>query len=47
MEVDPLLRPQSVAGFRAALTADTVPEPEQTYSTFDRLANMLWGKVLP
>jgi len=47
MEVDPLLRPQSVAEFRNALTADTVPEPEQPCSTFDRLANALWGRSLP
>ncbi|HHH44129.1 MAG TPA: serine/threonine protein kinase [Gammaproteobacteria bacterium] len=47
MEVDPLLRPQSVAEFRDALTADTVPEPEQPCSAFDRLANVLWGKTLP
>ena len=47
MEVDPLLRPQSVAEFRDALTAETVPEPEQAYSAFDLLANALWGKSLP
>ena len=44
MEVDPLLRPQNVAQFRAALTTETVPEPEQTRSAFDRLANALWGR---
>ena len=47
MEVDPLLRPQSVAEFRDALTAETVPEPEQACSAFDLLANALWGKSLP
>jgi serine/threonine protein kinase len=44
MEVDPLLRPQNVAQFRAALTADTVPEPEQPRSAFERLACTLLGK---
>jgi len=44
MEVDPLLRPQSVAEFRAALTADTTPEPEQERSAFGRLADMLFGR---
>jgi serine/threonine protein kinase len=44
MEVDPLLRPQSVAAFRAALTAETTPEPEQPRSTFGRLADVLLGR---
>ena len=44
MEVDPLLRPQSVAQFREALTADTIPEPEESRSTFGRLADALLGK---
>jgi serine/threonine protein kinase len=44
MEVDPLLRPQSVAEFRAALTAETTPEPEQARSTFGRLADALLGR---
>ena len=44
MEVDPLLRPQKVAQFREALTLETVPEPEQNRSAFDRLADALWGK---
>jgi hypothetical protein len=44
MEVDPLLRPQNVAQFREALTTETVPEPEQTRSAFDRLASALWGR---
>jgi hypothetical protein len=44
MEVDPLLRPQSVAEFRAALTADTTPEPEQERSAFGRLTDILFGR---
>ena len=44
MEVDPLLRPQKVSEFRDALTADTVPEPEQPQSAFGRLANALLGR---
>ncbi len=44
MEVDPLLRPQSVAEFRAALTADTTPEPEAPRSAFGRLADVLLGR---
>jgi len=44
MEVDPLLRPQSVAQFRAALTADTTPEPEAPRSAFGRLTDALLGK---
>jgi serine/threonine protein kinase len=44
MEVDPLLRPQRVAEFRAALTAQTEPDPGPGLSTFDRIANTLWGK---
>jgi len=42
MEMDPTLRPQSIAAFRASLTADTVPAP--TRSAFGRLANALLGK---
>jgi hypothetical protein len=44
MEVDPLLRPQSVAEFRAALTAETTPEPEQPRTTFGRLTDALLGR---
>jgi len=44
MEVDPLLRPQSVAEFRNALTADTVPEPEEPRSAFGWLADTLLGR---
>ena len=43
MEVDPLLRPQSVAEFRDALTADTEPEPENR-SALDWLAGALLGR---
>ncbi len=42
MELDPMLRPQSIAEFRAALTADTAPEPAR--SAFDRLASVLLGR---
>jgi len=45
MEVDPLLRPQSVAEFRAALTADTTPDPARPRSTFGRLADVLLGRA--
>jgi len=44
MEVDPLLRPQNVAEFRAALTAETTPEPGQQRSAFGRLADALLGR---
>jgi serine/threonine protein kinase len=44
MEVDPLLRPQSVAEFRAALTADTTPEPEAPRSALGRLTDALLGR---
>lgn len=44
MEVDPLLRPQSVAEFRKALSAETVPEPEIERSALSRLAEALWGR---
>jgi len=44
MEVDPLLRPQSVAEFRAALTAETTPEPTQIRSTIGWLADALLGR---
>jgi serine/threonine protein kinase len=43
MEVDPLLRPQSVAEFRAALTAHTVPDPDRPRSALGRLADALLG----
>jgi serine/threonine protein kinase len=45
MEVDPLLRPQNIAQFRCALTADTLPEAEQPRSTFGRLASALLGRT--
>ncbi len=45
MEVDPLLRPQHVAEFRAALTADTTPEPAAPRSAFGRLTDVLLGKA--
>lgn len=44
MEVDPLLRPQNVAEFRAALTAETTPEPLEPRSAFGRLADVLLGR---
>jgi len=44
MEVDPLLRPQNVAEFRAALTAETTPEPEEPRSAFGRLAAVFLGR---
>ncbi len=44
MEVDPLLRPQSVAAFRAALTANTIPEPETPRSALGWLTNALLGR---
>ena len=44
MEVDPLLRPQNVAEFRAALTAETTPEPAEPRSAFGRLADVLLGR---
>jgi hypothetical protein len=42
MEMDPTQRPQSIAAFRAALTADTRPEPAR--SAIGRLANVLLGR---
>jgi hypothetical protein len=45
MEVDPLLRPQSVAELRAALTADTTPEPQLPRSAFGRLTDVLFGRA--
>ncbi|WP_455235451.1 serine/threonine protein kinase [Thiogranum longum] len=44
MEVDPLLRPQSVAQFRDALAVETLLEQETPRSAFGRLASALWGK---
>jgi serine/threonine protein kinase len=44
MEVDPLLRPQSVAQFRAALTADESPETQAPRSAFGRFAQVLLGR---
>ncbi|MDT8386645.1 MAG: serine/threonine-protein kinase [Thiogranum sp.] len=44
MEVDPLLRPQNVATFRAALTADIALEPEQPRSAFGWLTTTLLGR---
>lgn len=44
MEVDPLLRPQNVAEFRAAFSAETTPEPEIPRSTLDRLTDALLGR---
>ena len=47
MEVDPMLRPQNTADFRAALLAEDAPidESEETASAFDRLVGSLpWGK---
>lgn len=46
MEVDPLLRPQSVAAFRAALSAATVPEPEKPRSALSRFTCALLGRDL-
>ena len=43
MEVDPLLRPQSVAEFREALLKD-VEEPEAPDSTLGRLVGSLWNR---
>ncbi|WJW75715.1 serine/threonine-protein kinase [Thiohalobacter sp. IOR34] len=44
MEVDPLLRPQSVADFRKVLLADS-PQPETPESPLDRLVSSLpWGR---
>lgn len=45
MEVDPLLRPQNVAEFRAALTAETTPEPDRQRSAFGRLTDVLLGRI--
>ncbi len=45
MEVDPELRPQQVAEFRAALSADTTPEPAEPRSAFARLTDALLGRV--
>lgn len=47
MEVDPMLRPQSTAEFRAALLAEDPPSEvaEEPASAFDRLVGSLpWGK---
>jgi serine/threonine protein kinase len=44
MEVDPLLRPQNVAQFRAALSAAKITPPEPARSAFGRLACTLLGK---
>ncbi|WP_297528649.1 serine/threonine-protein kinase [Thiohalobacter sp.] len=46
MEVDPLLRPQSVAEFRAALLAEEAPpDPDASSSGLGRLvASLPWGK---
>jgi serine/threonine protein kinase len=44
MEVDPLLRPQSIAAFRAALLKEDAPRPEEPVSALGKLANTLWGK---
>jgi len=44
MELDPTHRPQSVAAFRAALTADTTPEPPPFLSAIGRLASALLGR---
>jgi serine/threonine protein kinase len=44
MEVDPLLRPQTVAEFRTALNSLTVPEPEPARSALVRLADALLGR---
>ncbi len=44
MEVDPLLRPQSVAEFRAALLQESPPATDEPRSAFSRLANSLLGR---
>ncbi|VAW77202.1 Serine/threonine protein kinase [hydrothermal vent metagenome] len=44
MEVDPERRPQSVSAFRAALTADTRPEPKPIRSAINWLTNTLLGR---
>ncbi len=44
MELDPTLRPQNVAAFRAALTADTTPEPAPPRSALGRIADVLLGR---
>ena len=44
MEVDPLLRPQTVSEFRAALVRESLPEPEGAVSALGRLANTLLGR---
>ena len=43
MEVDPLLRPQSVAQFREALERE-LPEPETSDSALGRLVGSLWPR---
>ncbi|HHJ12795.1 MAG TPA: serine/threonine protein kinase [Gammaproteobacteria bacterium] len=45
MELEPELRPQSVPEFRAALTADTVPEPLPSPSMMRRLTALLMRKL--
>lgn len=44
MEVDPLIRPQSVAQFRAALTSNEAPQTRPSHSVFGRFAQALLGK---
>jgi serine/threonine protein kinase len=45
MELDPLLRPQSVAEFRdTLLSEEPKPDAKETLSAFGRLANALLGK---
>jgi hypothetical protein len=44
MEVDPLLRPQSVAAFLEALLKETPPLVEEPVSTLGKLASTWLGK---
>lgn len=44
MEVDPLLRPQTVAEFREAVLKEDEAQPEESVSALSKLANSLWGK---
>lgn len=44
MEVDPLLRPQSVAEFRAALLRESQPAVDEPRSAFSWLTNSLLGR---
>lgn len=44
MEPDPLLRPQSVGEFRAALLKESLPLADEAVSTLGRLANTLLGR---